>query len=128
MIRIYLDWNVVSNLKKPENKGLLEFIETHKDYLLFPYSPAHFNDLMKSYSPENEFFNKDLEMLEYLSEKHLIKWEGKRTHPFFGTPNEYFQDEKDNPVDYFSLMDLEKLFSEIDNMGLGKVGTLLKNL
>jgi len=31
MIRIYLDWNVVSNLKRPENKDLKEFIDKHKE-------------------------------------------------------------------------------------------------
>ncbi|MFK7796354.1 MAG: hypothetical protein AB8E82_02795 [Aureispira sp.] len=128
MIRIYFDWNVVSNLKRPENKELKEFIDQHKEYLLFPYSPAHFNDLMKSYSPDNEYFNKDLEMLEYLSGKHLIRWEGKSTKPLFGTPSEYFQGKKDNPIDIFALMDIENLFSGIDDIGLGNIGTLIKSL
>jgi len=116
MIRIYLDWNVVSNLKRPENKEIKEFIDQHKNCFLFPYSPAHFNDLMKSYSPDNQYFNQDLEMLEYLSEKHLIRWDGERTEPLFGTPKEYFEGKQDNPVDVFALMDMENLFSDLDEM------------
>lgn len=132
MIRIYLDWNVVSNLKRPENKEMKEFIDKHKEYLLFPYSPAHFNDLMKSYSLENQFFNQDLEMLQYLSDKHLIRWEGKRTEPLFGTPQEYFEGEKNDTEDVFELMNMENLFSELDEMseeaGFGKLGTIMKSL
>ncbi|HAK78729.1 MAG TPA: hypothetical protein DCM71_17925 [Runella sp.] len=132
MIRIYLDWNVVSNLKRPENKELKEFIDKHKENILFPYSPAHFNDLMKSYSPDNQFFNQDLEMLQYLSDKHLIRWEGKRTEPLFDTPNEYFEGEKKDSEDVFELMNMENLFFELDRMseevGFGKLGTIMKSL
>lgn len=132
MIRIYLDWNVVSNLKRPKYKKLKEFIHEHKDCFQFPYSSAHFNDLMKSYSPENKFFNQDLEMLEYLSEKHLIIWENKRTFPKFETPKQYFEGEKENTEDIFSLMDMEKLFGELDeiseDVGMGKMGGLIKSL
>jgi len=132
MIRIYLDWNVVSNLKKSENKDLKEFIDKHKEYLLFPYSPAHFNDLMKSCSPDNPYFNQDLEMLQYLSDKHLISWEGKRTKPLFCTPKEYFEGEKNNSEDVFELMNMENLFSELDKIsgdaGFIKLGTIMKSL
>ena len=72
MIRIYFrDWNVVSSLKRKEFKDIKEFIDKHKKYLLFPYSPAHFNDLMKSYFPDNALLETDLETLQYLSEKNI---------------------------------------------------------
>lgn len=131
MIRIYFDWNVVSNLKKPEFQEIKEFIDKHKRYLQFPYSPAHFNDLMKSYSPENDLFEVDLETLEYLSEKHLIRWGKEGIEPLFGTPKEYFKGEKDKE-DIFSLMDMEKVLKDLDEptneLGIGKMGTLMKTL
>jgi len=131
MIRIYLDWSVVSNLKRPEQKKLKEFIEDHKDYLQFPFSPAHFTDLMKSFSMSNEYFYQDLETLEYLSEKHLIRWENNRTNALFVTPKKYFEGEK-NQEDIFTLMDMEKVTSELDKacetIGLGKLGGLMKSL
>jgi len=131
MIRIYLDWNVVSNLKRPEFKELKDFIIENKQDLQFPYSPAHFNDLMKSYRPDNELFFEDLNTLEFLSEKHLLRW-GKEGIEFLsGTPKEYFEGEK-NKEDVFSLMDMEKIFEELDEstdeLGLGKMGTLMKSL
>ncbi len=113
MIRIYLDWNVVTNLKWPKYEKLKNFIDIHKSYLQFPYSPAHFNDFMKSYSSENEYFQNDLETLEYLSEEHLIRWENDRTVPLFGTPKEYFEGIK-NQEDVFHSMDMEKIISEMD--------------
>ncbi|MCK4357558.1 MAG: hypothetical protein KAW92_02210 [Candidatus Cloacimonetes bacterium] len=131
MIRIYFDWNVISNLKRQENKELKSFINTHKDYLQFPYSPAHFNDLMKGYSPDNKYFQEDIETLEYLAGKHLIRWEKNRTMPLFGAPKEYLEGEK-NKEDIFSLMDMEKVFSDLDetseDLGLGKMGNLMKSL
>lgn len=129
MIRIYLDWNVISNLKKPEFQELKEFIIKHKEHLQFPYSPAHFNDLMKSFKPDNELFFVDLDNLEFLSEKHLLRWGKDGIEVLFGTPKEYFEGEK-NREDIFSLMDMEKVFQEIDEstdeLGIGKMGSLLK--
>ena len=132
MIRVYFDWNIISNLKKPEFKELKRFIEQNKEYLLFPYSPAHFSDLMKSYSPQNEFFKKDLETLEYLADKHLIRWGNKgKIEPLFCTPGEYFKIERDRE-DIFPLMDAEKVFQDLDDsaneLGFGNIGSLMKSI
>ncbi|MCA0335242.1 MAG: hypothetical protein LCH44_14995 [Bacteroidetes bacterium] len=129
MIRIYLDWSVVSNFKKDEFAEIREFISEHKDYLQFPYSPAHFKDLMKSYNSDNEYFNQDLQNLEYLSEKHLLRWGKDGIEVLFGTPQEYFEGEKDSE-DVFSMMDIEKIFNDLDadDFGIGKFGTLIKSL
>ncbi|MGH1438428.1 MAG: hypothetical protein ACRBG0_28640 [Lewinella sp.] len=131
MIRVYFDWNVVSNLKRPEFQELKDFIVEHKQYLQFPYSPAHFNDLMKSYRPDNELFFIDLDTLQFLSEKHLLRWGKDGVEVLFGTPKEYFEGEK-NKEDVFALMDMEKVFNELDEslseFGLGKMGTLMKSL
>ncbi|WP_025741082.1 hypothetical protein [Aquimarina pacifica] len=131
MIRVYLDWNVISNLKKPQFKDLKDFISKHKKHLQFPYTPAHFNDLMKSYSPSNELFKEDLETLEFLSDKHLLRWEKDRVKPLFGTPTEYFEGEKDKE-DISELMNIEKVFQDLDEsldeIGLGKMGGLMKSL
>ncbi|WPP50499.1 hypothetical protein [Catalinimonas niigatensis] len=130
MIRIYLDWNVISNLKKPEFREIKDFIITHKKHLQFPYSPAHFADLMKSYKPNNEHFHTDLETLEFLSEKHLIRWGEKEIEPLFATPKEYFEFEKDKE-NIFELIDMEKIFQDLDEsmheLGLKKMETSTKS-
>ncbi len=129
MIRIYLDWSVISNFKKDDFSEIREFISKHKDYLQFPYSPAHFKDLMKSYSLDNEYFQQDLQNLAYLSEKHLLRWGKNEIEVLFGTPQEYFENEK-NSEDIFSMMDIEKIFNDLDNndLGIGKFGSLIKPL
>jgi hypothetical protein len=116
MIRIYLDWNVISNLKKPENEAILKFITEHKEHLLFLYSPAHFNDLMKS-DKQHPNFQKDLENLEWLCGKHHIRWENDNFAGLFGTPSEYFDiikyNNEINPNDY----DIEMLFETMSKSG-----------
>ena len=131
MIRVYLDWNVISSLKRPEFKDVKDFLTKHKKYLQFPYTPAHFTDLMKSYNPSNHFFQLDLETLEFLSDKHLLRWGKDGVEPLFGTPTEYFEGEKDKE-NIFELMDMEKVFQDLDEsldeIGLGKMSGLMKTL
>ncbi|MCT4206551.1 hypothetical protein HZP44_16445 [Elizabethkingia anophelis] len=133
MIRVYFDWNVVSNLKRPEFSELNNFIEEHKEKLLFPYSPAHFRDLMKSYSPDNIHFNTDLEKLNYLSGKHLIRWGKDGIEPLFGTPQEYFQEEElHTETNFIEAFDFDKIFSDLDEnskeLGLENIGAAIKNM
>lgn len=132
MIRIYLDWNVISNLKQPGFQETFDFLKANRDILLFPYTPAHFTDLMKSYTPNNDLFFQDLETLELLCGKHLMRWEGEEgVKPLFGTPMEYFEGEK-NKENLLDLMDIEKVFQDLNDstveLGLGKLGDLLKSL
>ena len=128
MIRVYLDWSVVSNFKKPEFSEIRKFIAEHKDYLQFPFTPAHFKDLMKSYQPDNDLFNLDLENLEYLSEKHLLRWGKDNIEVLFATPKEYFETEK-SAEDIFSAMDFEKIVNDLDSFEFGgKMGTLMKSM
>ena len=72
MIRIYFDWNIITNLKTQEYKNILDFISSHKNTILAPYSQAHFTDLMKSYHPKNKYFEQDLKMLDLICDKYLL--------------------------------------------------------
>ncbi|PCE64146.1 hypothetical protein [Sediminicola luteus] len=131
MIRVYLDWNVISSLKRPDYKDIKDFISKHKKYFLIPYTPAHFTDLMKSYNPDNELFKEDLRTLEFLSDKHLLRWGKDGIEPLFGTPTEYFEGEK-NKEDISELMDMEKVFKDLDEsldeIGFGEMSGLMKSL
>lgn len=129
MIRIYLDWNVISNYKLQEFSELRNFVSTNRDALQFPYSPAHFKDLMKSYHSENKFFEEDLNNLEYLCETHLLRWGKDGIEVLSASPKEYFERERDGE-DIFSLMDIEKVFDDLDknDVGIGKIGTLMKSI
>jgi len=130
MIRIYLNWNVISTLKRPEFEDIKSFIDKHKKYLLFPYTPAHFSDLMKSYNPENKYFEEDLENLEYLCGNHLMRWENDSVKPLRATPTEFFKFEKQRP-NLASLIDIDNTLKKVDEFseefGLDKIGTLMKS-
>jgi hypothetical protein len=131
MIRVYLDWNVISNLKRPENIDLFKFILQNKRKLLFPYTQAHFTDLMKSHHPENKYYPIDLEMLEFLAENHHLRWGKDRIEPLLGTPTKYFAETKDNES-IAELLNIEKLFNEFDDtdneFGIKGYSGLMKSL
>jgi len=94
MIRIYLDWNVFSGLKNPRTEDLRELkelIQENKNHSQFIYSDTHFEDLIKSYMPDNKYFNEDLNNLDYLTEGHRISHDGKNTKPYLHLPSDYFK-------------------------------------
>lgn len=94
MLRIYLDWNCITHLKKTENRELFDYILSNKQYFIFPFSPAHFEDLQRSRPSEgneNEDYYRDLNTLHDICETHLIMFDNakKRVLPFLATPYEY---------------------------------------
>ncbi len=133
MIRIYFDWNVISNLKRPEYENLKKIITENENCFQFLYSPAHFKDLMKSYNSENEYFFQDLETLNNLTKTHLIRWEDNQIKPKSATPKEYFESIKNKKTENISsLMDIEKIYAELDEFseedGIPKFGNLMKSI
>ena len=127
MIRIYLDWSIVSYLKTDEYAELNDFINEHMDKFLFPYSSAHFDDLMKSYSPENEKFYIDLDRLENLAGRHLLEWDGDNYAMPNITPKEYFS-KRMNEKQFSSIDLLHRLIedSNKDDLSLLNFGKILK--
>ena len=59
---VYLDWGVVSYLKKDEYAELRDLFLSNEDRLFFVYSPAHLKDLMKSKGEPQ--FESDIGMTE----------------------------------------------------------------
>ena len=131
MIRIYLDWNVFSNLKRDSYLELREFLENNSASLLIPYSPAHFTDLMKSYSDDNHLFFKDLETLDKLCKTNLLRWEKDITKGLIATPTKYFERTKGDKLTEQDF-NFESLFSELgqigSDVGLSSMGDLLKKI
>lgn len=129
MIRIYLDWSVISGLKTEKYATLLQFIKTHKDRLLFVYTPAHFSDLMKSYNPDNIYFNQDLEQLEWLCGNHLLDWINDDWEIPGTTPKIYFEDQlKKHNVTHVDLLQKLLLDSESSDHSIWNFGRLLKEI
>ena len=94
MRRIYLDWGVVSYLKKEEYAELRSLLLTNKDRLFFVYSPAHLEDLMKSKGEPQ--FESDIRMLSDLAEDHLLDIDKGAVLPYRVTPERFCQGYVDN--------------------------------
>lgn len=104
MKKIYLDWNVINHLE--ENTELYDFICQNQSHFVFVYSPAHFSDLMKSYTEggDNEYFERDLERLETVCETHLMRYYDKKIGIHRCSPREFLEKEgKDYPVSKYLL-------------------------
>ena len=112
MKRVYLDWGIVSYLKKNEYAELRNMLISNKDRLFFVYSPAHFEDLMKS--KDEPQFNNDIQMLSNLVDDHLLDFNKEVVWPYRVTPEEFNR----GYVDYSSYLskDLVSLLSSIDDL------------
>ncbi|MGB0850666.1 MAG: hypothetical protein ACPGTP_05435, partial [Bacteroidia bacterium] len=65
MIKIYFDWNVLSQMKNGKHSELKEIIQDNEK-LLIPFSTSHINDLSSNFnnSPkQKEYINSDLEFI-----------------------------------------------------------------
>lgn len=111
MLRIYLDWSVISDLKSSSDKGehyrkLNEFLTKNRVHLLLPYSQYHLNDLKRSVKQDGIFHNdllKDLNFLKDLSQNNFIKWEFGDELPeiYIGEPEDILKgqvEEKDRAL------------------------------
>lgn len=94
MLKIYLDWNVITHLKEEKHRELYDFIMQHNDKFIFPYSKAHLKDLLVSKSDDNlYYYNQDIHLLSSICKHHLLEYEANinSPYPYRCTPNEYFE-------------------------------------
>ena len=124
MKRIYLDWGVISNLKKPEFADIREHLISHKKDLFFVYSSAHFEDAMRSEGDER--LQQDIKMLESLVDNHLLCYSQKEktAFPYLATPSEYYKDHQGQNLDL--VPSFSELMSFFDK-DIPLVGGLLKS-
>lgn len=92
MLKIYLDWNCITHLK--ENKEVYDFLIQNHNKFIFPYSPAHFEDLLRSLPRVGEskkFFSEDMMILKEICGDNLIMYDidKKRVMPYVAKPEEY---------------------------------------
>lgn len=96
MLKIYLDWNIISYLKKEEYRDLRDYIAQVKDFFVFPYSRAHIQDLYQSKSSINVVkFEQDLDTLTDICQTHLLEYNDNidAPYPYECTPREYIERE-----------------------------------
>ena len=96
MLKIYLDWNIISYLKKEEYIDLRNYIAQVKEFFIFPYSRAHIQDLYQSKSPTNVVkFEQDLDTLTEICQTHLLEYNYNidAPYPYEYTPRQYIERE-----------------------------------
>lgn len=130
MYRIYLDWNTISYLKNLIKNGekldFVNLIENHQEDFLFPYSPAHIQDLAKgAEKPENlEYIRKDLDFLDKISRQQCIQIDvlnKSKVKPFIGSAHNLLESiVETNMEDLFNPNNLEKSFENTFLPNFGK--------
>lgn len=68
MLKIYLDWNIITHLKDDNNRDLYMYLLTNKDKFIFPYSKAHIKDLLVSKDANNNYYEQDFQSLTEICE------------------------------------------------------------
>lgn len=100
MIRIYLDWNVISKLKTDEYSGIRSFLDANKDKISMPFSPAHFEDISKSDNPGNDKIHEDIETMEHLCRNYYLAYDKEKDMalPYIASPSVYYNQYKSSPT------------------------------
>ena len=103
MLKIYLDWNIITHLKDEQNRDLFAFLLENKNKFIFPYSKAHIKDLLVSKDANNNYYEQDFQLLAEICEHHLLEHEQNINNPY---PYKCY------PKDYLEIKNAElELFS-----------------
>lgn len=73
MLKVYLDWNVISYLKKPKYKELKEYLQNVSHHFVFPYTFAHLLDLSRSAKGTIKYIE-DLKTLTDICDTNLLEY------------------------------------------------------
>lgn len=115
MLKIYLDWNIITHLKDDNDtsKELLNAIRDYHDFFIFPFSAAHLRDLCKG-DKNCPGFKKDQDIMEEICGTHLLEYskETDSAYPYQCTPNDYLERKREE-IDLFKSGFTEKSFSTL---------------
>ena len=134
MIKVYLDWNVMSQMKNDQHKELKSiFLENDKFFI--PYSTSHIGDLLPSLNEgetSNDYIDSDLKFISELTKNNCLMNTGKDVVLDFLEPQELFEqrvEEKDLFKD-LSIDNLSSIFDKDESTKtIGKIFTdLLKSI
>lgn len=119
MIKIYLDWNIISKLKRKEGKELKNALMKNKNSFVFPFSAAHLRDLRRG-DKAHEGYGLDKDKLSELCGTHLLEYSDTidSAYPYCCTSEDY-NDLKDIDLSLFSSGFTEDAFvTFFGNLGL----------
>jgi hypothetical protein len=140
MIKLYLDWNVITTLRQPENliskedfnnfETLIRIINSLSQDLIIPYSNAHLNDLLKSYNKgERHRVGESLKFISELTQNVCLTqyWNEENAIWHLRDPVEYFEDILFNG-DGVDTSTLETILEPLTEYGIGSIFDIFKTL
>ncbi len=92
MIKIYFDWNVLSQMKNGSHNELKELVQGN-DKLFIPFSTSHINDISSSFSETTsnlDYINSDLEFIADITNEYCLFNNGKGIVVDIYPPTELF--------------------------------------
>ena len=76
MLKIYLDWNVITHCKKGDiYENILNLIEACGDKYIFPYSNAHIRDFSVNPQARKDDYYKDINTFKAICKNHLLEFD-----------------------------------------------------
>jgi hypothetical protein len=140
MLKLYLDWNVITTLRQSESLSnpddintfgkLIDIINLSRNNLIIPFSNAHLNDLLKSYKKgERKRVTESLQFISILTKDVCLTqyWNEETAKWHQRNPEEYFHDLVDNGDDV-DTTSLNTILEPLKEYGLGAIFDIFKQL
>ena len=119
MIRLYLDWNILNQMKNGYFSDLYNILKFDNRFIIF-YSTAHIDDIFASYSEKKEqqvVINADLQFISDFSKNNCIL-KTKESAVYFDiiSPHKLFENriESEEIIKNFSIDNLAKSFDNTE--------------
>jgi len=128
MLKLYLDWNVMSQIKNGYDLELKSIIDNNSN-LFIPYSTSHIGDIFSSYTENGgnqHFIDSDLSFISKLTENKCLIYQGKDVLLDYINPKDLFYDRVRNK-DNFKDLSFDSVFnlSDFDEESKVKIEPLL---
>lgn len=129
MIKVYLDWNIMSTMKRGSFDELKTILLNKKKFLL-PYSSAHVGDIFSSHSNNEEqqkIIKEDLTYITSLTENECFFNDGNKIQLGYMEPEHLYESLLDSQ-DMFKDFSIDNLFSVFDDEEDPIISSLVSSL
>lgn len=116
MIFVYLDWNVISQIKAGYHEQLKYIIKQH-NRIITPFSTSHISDLFASYTNDSEqlkIIEEDLNYISFLTKDYCLFNDGQEIKLYEDDPKRLF-DQRIAEKDLFKNFNLDTIFEVSKN-------------
>lgn len=134
MVKVYLDWNVMSKMKNGYLNELKDILLNNPRFLI-PFSTSHISDILSSYKETEEqkkLINNDLDFISSLTNELCLFNNGKGILIDYYPPKELFEQslKDENTFNDISIDGLMNIFKEdeLTNSLVSPIFEMLKNM